>query len=186
MHEEHGQHLGAGHDADELSMVAQLHVIVWRWCGGAGQPVWRQAERLNDLVADLAGVCLEDAGLIQHHAREAAGIKVAQLLVVGDRDTGLYLSLRGSERAWNAELAALAHGLMRHGKRCQHQHVAAGLLVDLMRPLKLHGSFAHAAVGPDAELADTARHGHDVPLKRKQRSGELLRVKTGNRCCSGF
>ena len=75
---------------------------------------------------------------------------------------------------------------MRHGKRCQHQHVAAGLLVDLMRPLKLHGGLAHAAVGPDAELADTASHGHDVPLKREQRCSELLRIKAGNRCCSGF
>ena len=33
MHEEHGQHLGARHHADELGMVAQLHVVVWCWRG---------------------------------------------------------------------------------------------------------------------------------------------------------
>ncbi len=110
--EEHGQHLGAGHDADELSMIAELHVIVRRWCGGAGQAKWRLRERFDDLVTDLAGVCLQDAGLIEHHALEAARIEVSQLLVVGDRDAGLHIGLCAGEVAGNAELLALAHGLV--------------------------------------------------------------------------
>ena len=84
----------------------------------------------------------------------------------------MHFTLGSGEAARDAELGALAHGLMRDCQRCQHQHVAASLAMHLRCPLKLHGGLAHAAVGPDAELTNPAGHGHDVPLKRKQRRNE--------------
>ena len=102
---------------------------------------------------------------------------MGQLLVVGDRDTGLDIGLRGGEVAADAELGTLSHGLMGHGERGQDQHVAASVLMHLVGPLKLHGGLAHTAIGPDAEPANTAGHGHDVALKGKERSGEMVRVE---------
>ena len=55
-------------------------MVVWCWCGGARQPVRRGGKAADDLVADLAGVCLEDAALIEHNAIEAAGIEMRELL----------------------------------------------------------------------------------------------------------
>ena len=159
-------------------MIAQLHVIVWRRCGGAGQPEWRLREGLNDLVADLAGVCLEDAALIEHHSLKAGCIKVRELFVVGDGDAGLHLGLCARKSAINAKLAAFAHGLMRDRKRRKDKNVAASVLTDLRSPFKLHGGFPHAAISPDAELANTASHGHDVALKRKKCSSKMIRVKS--------
>jgi hypothetical protein len=40
------EHLHAPQVPKELRMIAQLHVIVWRWCCRGSETVWRGIERL--------------------------------------------------------------------------------------------------------------------------------------------
>ena len=67
MDKEHGQHLRIGHDAQKFCVIAQLHKVIGRGGGGAGQPERRIGEKVDDLIAHFARKGFQDAGFIQNY-----------------------------------------------------------------------------------------------------------------------
>ena len=118
-------------------MVAQLHEVIGRRCGGTGEPVRGQGKRFRDPRPCGAVVGFEDAGFIEHDAGKPPRVEVLQHLIVGDNHPVISV-VRAAVPGLDAELARLAFGLFGHGQRGQHQHGAVRGVGHAVRPLQLH------------------------------------------------
>lgn len=59
MHEELGEHFGAGADAEEFGVGSEFGPVVWRRGGGGAESVGDAAARLDQLIEQLGGVMLD-------------------------------------------------------------------------------------------------------------------------------
>ena len=81
---------------------------------------------------------------------------MVQLFIVGNIHTRANVLLPLAHLHVDAELATLLPRLLGHAQRGEDQHVAAGMLVHVVRPCELHRRLSHAAVAEQrsASLSD--------------------------------
>lgn len=103
-------------------MIAEFHVVIGRRGGRTGEPIRGAFEHLDDLVPHLAGVVLQDAGLVQHHPRKTPAVEMLKHLIVRDIDPRLYIILRPADCGRISELPRLPHRLCPHRQWCNNEN----------------------------------------------------------------
>lgn len=88
VHEERGEHLGAGHDAKELGMVAEFGDVVRGGGRGAREAGRNVGPLFGEPLPGAALNVLQDAGLVEDDGTERVGVELVGHLVVRDVDAG--------------------------------------------------------------------------------------------------
>src|SRR6266542_789624 len=111
------EHLRRWHDAQELTMIADLHHIVGRRRGGTTESVGRALESFDQGTPGFAHIAFEDTALIKHHADKVVRIKVAEHLVVGDVESRMHISLRPTHLYRSSQFCTLGDRLACYSDR---------------------------------------------------------------------
>src|SRR3990167_1535117 len=86
MHEVSTEHLRPAHDSEELSMIAQLDVIIGSRRGGTAQPVADGRSPLGQQIPSFPVYAFEDRTLIQNDASPVGIREKMMALIVRDHD----------------------------------------------------------------------------------------------------
>ena len=80
------KHLIRWHHTQEVRMISQFHVVVWRRSRRATEPVWSLLKHTAKHVLSFPHEGFKDGRFIQHDGIELTQIKQVDALVIRDRD----------------------------------------------------------------------------------------------------
>ena len=185
VHEVRRQVLGRRADLiEEDGVLRELGSLVRRWRRRAGELVPDPAERPHD--GELADAeRLEHRGLVEDYALDRPVLPTkavalacpVELLIVRDPESVAVVEPRvevvpvrqvGHDQLIPVEPARLGDRLPAHRQRGEDDHPATGVVVDVRRPVELHGGLAESGVGEQCEAFTLERTTHDPRLVIEQ------------------
>ena len=161
------QHLGPGHDAEELAMVRQLGDVVRRRRRGAAQAIRRVGKGSDQPRACFAIVGFQPRGFIKNHPSVIARRDVVQSFVVGDLNVGSGPKL--ADR--HADPLPLGDGLLTDAERRENHDAAR----NVGRPRELHSPFPEPSIRENRRAPFAERPQGQRRLERIERWGQHAR-----------